>query len=155
MTRLGVGRLASVMITGSLAATTAFLANAAAASVTAPHAAGRAHPHIVAKPSNLMVNTTTHLAGTGFRANAKLQVEECSVKSWIAPQQPCATGNVVTVHTDSSGAFKASLTAEVCPKVTYQARRGFMEVCYVGVAHPQQLDRVVLLGAAKITVTGP
>jgi hypothetical protein len=154
MTRPGFGRLASVMIAGSLAASTAFLATAAAASVTAPRATRMTHPHIVAKPDNLMVNTSTHLTGTGFRANAKLQVEECSVESWIVPQKPCASGNAVTVHTDRYGDFKASMTAEVCPKIMHSPRRGFMETCYVGVAHPQ-LDRVVLLGAAKIIVTGP
>lgn len=154
MTRAGPGRLASLMIAGSLAATTAFLATEAAASVTAPRATRTTHPHIVARPDNLMVNTTTHLTGTGFPANATLHVAECSVKNWIVPQQPCATGNQVTVDTDSSGTFKASLTAEVCPKPTGSARRGFMETCYVGVLHPQ-LDRVLLVGAAKIIVTGP
>jgi hypothetical protein len=35
------------------------------------------------------------------------------------------------------------------------ARRGFQETCYVGVPHPRGIDTIVLVGAAKIVVTGP
>jgi hypothetical protein len=153
MTRVSPGRLASLMIAGSVATASVVLATAAGASVTALSAATA--PHIVANPSNLMVNTATHLSGTGFRPDAKLQVMECSQTSWIAPQQPCATGNPVIVRTGPKGAFKASLTAEVCPQVTPPTRRGFREVCYVGVAHRVGTDFFQLVGAVKIIVTGP
>ena len=147
MKQAGVSRLASVMIAASLAAATPFLATGAASAA--------AVPHIVAKPNNLMVNTTTHLTGTGFRPNTTLKVMECSRTNWIVPQQPCATKNVVTVTTNSAGAFRASMTALVCPKVMQPARRGFQETCYVGVPHPRGIDTIVLVGAAKIVVTGP
>ena len=101
------------------------------------------------------MNTTTNLTGTGFPANRTLKVQECSRTNWIVPQQPCATSNVVTVTTNSAGGFKTKMTAVVCPKVPNLAVLGFSETCYVGVPHPQGIDRVVLVGAAKLTVTGP
>jgi hypothetical protein len=151
MTRASAGRVASALIAGGLAAATVLLTTATAAA--APAALG--HPHIVANPNNLMVNTTTNLTGTGFLPNKTLKIRECSRTNWIVPQQPCATSNVVTVTTNSSGGFKTKMTAEVCPKVTNVAVRGFSETCYVGVPHPVGVDRVVLAGAAKLTVTGP
>ena len=151
MTRTSAGKVASVLIAGGLAAATVLLTSVTAAA--APAALG--HPHIVANPNNLMVNTITNLTGTGFPANKTLKVTECSRTSWIVPQKPCATSNVVTVTTNSAGGFKAKMTAVVCPKVTSSATRGFSETCYVGVPHPQGIDRVVLVGAAKLIVTGP
>jgi hypothetical protein len=143
------------MIAASLAAATSFLATAAAGAAAAPPAGQTAVPHIVAKPSNLMVNTTTRLTGTGFRPNATLTVMECSRTGWIVPQEPCATKNAVTVTTSSVGTFHASMTALVCPKVMQPAGSGFQETCYVGVPHPRGIDTIVLVGAAKIIVTGP
>ena len=150
MTRTGVGRLATTMAIASAAATSAFLM--IAASVPA-QAAVKAGPHIVARPNNLMVNTVTHLTGTGFKPNTTYTVKECSKTSWLEAQQPCATSNIIHAKTNAQGGFLASMTAVVCPQIA-QARRGFSETCYIGVPVPTPAG-MKLIGTAKITVTGP
>ncbi|HEV2373070.1 MAG TPA: neocarzinostatin apoprotein domain-containing protein [Streptosporangiaceae bacterium] len=151
MTRPRVSRLAPTMAVVSAAATSAFLM--IAASVPA-QAAIKAGPHIVANPNNLMVNTVTNLTGSGFKPATTYTVQECSKTIWVVGQKPCATSNTVTVTTNASGGFKTRMTAVVCPKVS-SARRGFSETCYIGVPKPAGLDSIKLIGAAKITVTGP
>jgi Neocarzinostatin family len=147
MTRTGIGRLARLTFTAGLAAASVFVASG-------PVGASQPPAHIVARPSNLMVNTTTKLTGTGFAPNTSLTVKECSRTSWLLPKQPCATSNKLTVTTNASGGFRASMTAVVCPKVKAPGTRGFMETCYIGVPRTSK-DSVVLVGAAKIIVTGP
>jgi hypothetical protein len=148
VTHTGIGRLARSILTGGLAAASVLaVSSAAGASPTAPH--------IVAKPSNLMVNTTTKLTGTGFTPDTTLVVEECSRTNWPVTQQPCASTNRVPVTTDANGDFKASMTAVVCPKVKAPGTRGFKETCHIGVPRSSGKDTVTLLGAAKIIVTGP
>lgn len=147
MTHTGIGRLARLIFTGGLVAASVLLAGGAVGASPTP-------PHIVAKPNNLMVNTTTKLTGTGFTPNTSLKVAECSRTSWLLPKQPCATSNKVTVTTNASGGFKATMKAVVCPKIKTADTRGFMETCYVGVPRISK-DSVALIGAAKIIVTGP
>jgi len=110
-------------------------------------------PHIVAKPNNLMVNTKTTLTGTGFPANTKLTIEECSTNFWIVPKNPCLNTNKITVRTDGHGHFVRQFRVTVCggkhgPEPTSQ-------ICYIGDPHPEGIDTIRLLGAAKITVTYP
>jgi hypothetical protein len=128
------------------------LSAAPASAVPDPTAAP---PHIVARPDNLMVNTDTTLTGTGFPPDRTLTVEECSETTWIVPQNPCATSNIIHVHTTLTGRFRHEMKAEVCPAPGSIAPPGFAERCYVGVPRPTGVDVIVLVGAARITVTGP
>jgi hypothetical protein len=110
-------------------------------------------PHIVAKPNNLMVNTKTTLTGTGFLAKTKLTIEECSKTFWIVPQNPCVHTNKISVLTDGHGRFTRQFRVELCG-----GKRGpfpTSQICYIGDPHPEGIDTVRLLGAAKITVTYP
>jgi hypothetical protein len=113
-----------------------------------------AGPHISAHPHNLMVNTTTNLAGTGFAPSTSLTVEECGHKNWIAGQSPCDTTNSVMVTTNKHGAFKTPFTVQTCPGGK-NTGPGFSERCYIGVPQPSGVDTIVLVGAVRITVTGP
>jgi hypothetical protein len=122
-------------------------ASAATGPVTTP-------PHIVATPNNLMINTKTVLTGTGFAPATKLVVEECSATSWIAPEDPCASSNIIHVRTTAAGNFKHSMTATICPS-DGAPKPGFVQRCYVGVPHPFGVDQVRLLGATSLFVTGP
>lgn len=113
-------------------------------------------PHITATPADPMINTKTILVGTGFAPNATLTVEECSRTSWIAPQDPCATSNVIRVHTSPTGHFRHALTAEICPGVGPGVTPpGFVQLCWVGVPTPVGVDGITLVGASRLTVTGP
>jgi hypothetical protein len=113
-----------------------------------------AGPHITAHPDNLMVNTATNLVGTGFAPTTSLTVEECGHKNWIAPQNPCDSSNSVVVTTSEHGTFKTAFTVQTCPGGTNKGP-GFSERCYIGVPHPSGVDTIDLLGAVRITVTGP
>jgi hypothetical protein len=110
-------------------------------------------PHIVAKPNNLMVNTKTTLTGSGFPAKTKLTIAECPGTNWIVPQNPCVKNNAVSVVTDSRGRFTRQFRVELCggkrgPEPTSQ-------ICYIGDPHPEGVDTITLIGAAKVTVTYP
>jgi hypothetical protein len=110
-------------------------------------------PHIVAKPNNLMINTKTTLTGTGFPAKTKLTIKECPNTGWIVPQNPCVKNNSISVLTDSHGKFTRQFRVELCggkhgPEPTSQ-------ICYIGDPHPEGIDTISLLGAAKVTVTYP
>lgn len=113
-----------------------------------------AAPHITAHPNNLMVNTTTNLVGRGFAPSTSLTVEECGHRNWIAPQNPCDSTNSVTVTTSKHGTFTTTFTAQTCPGGKNKGP-GFSERCYIGVPHPSGVDTIVLVGAVRITVTGP
>jgi len=108
---------------------------------------------IVAKPNNLMANTQTRLTGTGFPAKTKLTIKECATTFWIVPRNPCATNNTISVVTDAHGRFTHQFRAELCG-----GKHGPMptsQICYIGEPHPEGIDTIRLLGAAKITVTYP
>ena len=116
-------------------------------------AVATAGPHIVAKPNNLMINTKTALSGTGFPANTKLTIEECPATLWIVPQQPCVTTNKISVLTDGHGRFTRQFRVELCG-----GKRGpfpTSQICYIGDPHPEGIDTIRLLGAARIVVSYP
>jgi hypothetical protein len=112
-------------------------------------------PHIVARPDSVMVNTSTTLIGRNFRPHTTIRLRECSVRTWVVTANPCASGNGVTVATNAKGAFKTSMVAEVCPGVGSTPPPGFAEICYIGEPVPQGVDTITLVGAVRITVTGP
>jgi hypothetical protein len=110
-------------------------------------------PHIVATPNNLMVNTKTVLRGTGFPARSRLTIEECSMTNWVVTAKPCDTTNQISVLTDGHGRFTRQFKVELCggkrgPEPTSQ-------ICYIGEPHPEGIDTITLIGAAKVTVTYP
>jgi hypothetical protein len=111
-------------------------------------------PHIVAKPSNVMVLHPIKLVGTGFRPNSTLTIKECSRTTWVVNQNPCAPDNAVTVSTNHNGAFKGTMIAELCPQIGTRVPLP-AERCYVGEPVPGGLDTIRLVGAAQITVTYP
>jgi hypothetical protein len=129
---------------------------AALAAIGAFSPAGAAtKPRIVASPNNVMVNTKIHLAGTGFPARTKLKIEECSASNWVVPQNPCDTGNTISVVTDRHGRFGATFTAELCPRSNTAAKPVTKQTCYIGNPEPRGIDTMTLVGAARITVTYP
>ena len=125
----------------------------AAGIATGAAAASPARPHIVAKPNNLMVNANTSLTGTGFPAKTKLTIEECATANWVVTSRPCKGAYKISVRTDAHGRFSAKFRALLCG-----GKRGSgptSQICYIGNPHPQGVDTITLLGAAKITVTYP
>jgi hypothetical protein len=109
-------------------------------------------PHIVAKPNNLMVNTKTTLTGTGFPARTRLTIKECPNTGWIVPQNPCVKNNSISVLTDAHGHFVHQFQVELCG-----GKRGQFtsQICYIGDPHPEGVDTITLLGAARVIVTYP
>jgi len=118
-------------------------------------------PKIVAKPDSVMVNKKTTLTGSGFRRHKKLTIVECSATAWVVPKQICNHRNAVTVRTSARGRFTVRFKVLVCPAASSSAAlppagaRGFSKRCFVGVPTPRGVDVVILVGAARITVTGP
>lgn len=110
-------------------------------------------PHIKAVPNSVMVNTDTHLIGAGWPAHDTITLTECSQKAWVVPQSPCDTDNTVTVTTNGHGRFSTPFKVETCPAPTVPP--GFAERCYIGVPAASGVDTVTLVGAVRITVTGP
>jgi hypothetical protein len=86
-----------------------------------------------------------------------LTIKECSQTTWIVPESPCATSNVIAIATDANGAFETTMTAEVCPSPTPTPVAGpsFVQNCYIGEPVPQGIDTITLVGASLLTVTGP
>ncbi len=115
--------------------------------------AGTGKPHITAHPNNVMVNTATELIGTHFQPSTTLTVKECGLKNWIVPQNPCDSSNSIVVTTNAQGAFKSSFIVETC--TTGSGDPGFSQRCYIGVPTPNGIDTITLVGAVRITVTGP
>jgi hypothetical protein len=110
-------------------------------------------PRIVAKPNNLMINTKTLLTGSGFPARTRLTIEECSMTNWVVTANPCDTTNKISVLTDAHGRFTRQFKVELCggkrgPEPTSQ-------ICYVGDPHPEGIDTIALLGAARVIVSYP
>jgi hypothetical protein len=114
---------------------------------------GSAAPHIVAKPKSVMVNSTTELVGKNFPPKHTMKIDECPSKTWIVPQNPCDTTNVLRVRTNAEGQFTGTFTVQVCGAANTPP--GFSETCYIGEPTPQGVDTITLTGAATITVTGP
>lgn len=114
-------------------------------------------PTIVTDPVSVMVGAATKLTGTNFPADATLTIKECSQTTWIVPEDPCVTSNVISIATNSNGDFVTTMTAEVCPSPTPTpvAGPGFVQNCYLGQPVPQGIDTITLVGASRITVTGP
>jgi hypothetical protein len=112
-------------------------------------------PRIVAKPDSVMVNKKTTLTGSGFRRHRKLRIWECSARSWVVPAQICNHRNAVTVRTNAHGGFAVKFKVLVCPAASSAVGRGFSRHCFVGVPTPSGVDVVILVGATRITVTGP
>ena len=113
-----------------------------------------ASPHIVAHPHSVMVNGSTTLIGTNFKARKSITIKECSEKTWIVPQNPCASTNAIVVKTNAQGGFTSSFTVQTCPGGTTSSP-GFSETCYIGDPMPSGIDVINLVAAARITVTGP
>jgi hypothetical protein len=111
-------------------------------------------PHISAHPNSVMVNTDTTLVGKHFQPDTSLTLAECSQKNWVAPRNPCNTTNTVTVTTDTKGGFDTGFKVETCPGGVNKGP-GFSERCFIGVPTPSGVDTVDLVGAVRITVTGP
>jgi len=122
----------------------------AASARTAAHG-----PRIIASLDTVMVNASTILHGSGFRPHHKLLLWECSVRTWVVPMKACNHRNAVTVRTNAVGRFTVRFTVLVCPKPQRLVPAGFSRTCYIGEPQVQGVDTVTLIGAAKITVTGP
>lgn len=124
-------------------------AGPAYAVTAAPHAST---PRIVAKPSSVMVDSATKLTGTHFSAATSVTLEECNASEWIVPLDPCTSTSVMTVTTNTRGAFKAVFTVKTCPG---SPTAGTSERCYIGEPTPSGIDTVQLRGAVTVTVTFP
>jgi hypothetical protein len=114
---------------------------------------GKATPHIVAHPDNVMVLRTTKLNGSSFPAKSKITIEECASTFWIAPQDPCDTTNSIQVKTNAGGHFQSVLTVHAC--AANNTTPGFSQTCYIGEPKGTGVDTEALVGAVAITVTGP
>jgi hypothetical protein len=113
-------------------------------------------PHIVATPNNVMVNTKINLVGTGFPARSKLVIKECSTTNWVVvAQHPCDTDNTISVVTDRHGRFASTFKAELCPRSKPGPGPVTQQTCYIGNPQPRGKDTIMLVGAARITVTYP
>jgi len=113
-------------------------------------------PHIVAKPNNVMVNTTISLTGTGFPARTRLAIKECSNTNWVVvAQRPCDTANAISVATDVHGRFAHSFKVQLCPRTKVGPGPVTRETCYIGNPQPRGVDTITLVGAAKVIVTYP
>ena len=114
-------------------------------------------PHIVAKPNSIMVNGTTKLTGKHFPASTSVTLDECSQTTWVVMSNRCDTNNSIKVKTNAQGQFQAVFTVHTCPATgaTGTASPGFSQTCYIGEPRPFGIDTITLIGAVKITVTGP
>ena len=141
--------------TTSLIGVVAGLGLAALSATTVPAAAVSVlPPTITAHPGSVMVNTKTTLICQNFVPRTTLQIVECSQTVWLVPQNPCSSGNGITVTTNAKGGFRARLKVEACPTVVPPPSTALAELCYVGVPK-LGLDTVSLVPDAKIVVTYP
>jgi hypothetical protein len=85
------------------------------------------------------------LDGSGFVRNASHLVEECSRTTWIAPADPCADTNAITVTAGADGGFTHLFVVEACSAA-------LSSDCFIGTPIPSGVDVVELAGAARITV---
>jgi hypothetical protein len=128
---------------------------AAAAAPGGGVTAARHGPRIVAKPDSVMVNRRTTLTGSGFRRHKKLTILECSARNWVVPAQVCNHRNAIKIRTNAHGGFRVKIKVLVCPSIRKAVPAGFSKRCFVGVPTIRGVDTETLVGAVKITVTGP
>jgi len=132
-----------------IAATAILLAGAPLA-----QARTRAKPgKLKVKPGNVMVNTPVTVKGKGFTPRTLVTLHECGRTFWLVPEEPCNTGNVVSVQTSARGTFTTSMRAEVCPE-GMPGKAITERTCYVGVEKVTE-DTVALSPSAKLIVTYP
>jgi hypothetical protein len=124
----------------------------AAAVIAASGAQAASGARIRLKPKSVMVNHQTVVTGREFPADTTIVLAECSVTTWIAPQQPCLTANQQVVTTNNHGAFETPFTVELCPVSSVKITR---ERCFIGEPKPTGVDTVELFAAAKVIVTWP
>ena len=60
---------------------------------------GGGHGKLKVKPKDVMVTQSVQVKGMGFARRAAVTLRECGRTFWIVPEEPCNTGNEVTVHT--------------------------------------------------------
>jgi hypothetical protein len=101
-----------------------------------------------------MVNTRTTLIGRNFTPHTTVHLVECSQTSWVVMQNPCSTGNGITVTTNAKGGFVARMKVETCPAVP-PVGVGLAERCYIGVPKVSGIDTVSLVPDTAIVVTFP
>lgn len=134
---------------------------ASAYMLPAPVAAkAKHHPKIVAAPRKVRVNKVTTLTGSGFKPHAKLVLNECAARAWIVPKQVCNHRNAAAVRTGPHGGFLVRMKILVCPRgMQPQVRvldpRRFAVPCFIGVPKIAGVDTETLIGAVRISVTGP
>ncbi len=93
------------------------------------------------------------MKGVGFAHRAAVTLRECGRTFWIVPEEPCNTGNEITVHTNARGSFTTSMKAEVCP----EGEPGLAiteRTCYIGVPKFGE-DTGELSPSVKLIVTYP
>ncbi|HWD07978.1 MAG TPA: hypothetical protein VHA57_02675 [Actinomycetota bacterium] len=101
----------------------------------------RESPAIVPSQPLVGAGQSIRISGIGWAPNSSYTVEECSVTSWIAPRDPCLTGNRVVVNANSVGQFTATFQVLPC---------GPTVGCFLGVPEPRGIDAFFLAGAAPI-----
>lgn len=125
----------------------------AAAAIATSGAQAASGARIKVKPKSVMVGHETMVTGREFPADTTIVLAECSVTTWIVPQQPCLTANETTVTTNNRGAFETPFIVEIC------APNGSVKVtkrkCFIGEPKPFGVDQVELFAAAKVIVTWP
>jgi hypothetical protein len=105
------------------------------------------------KPDNVMVNTTVTVKGKGLPPKSSVTLRECGRTFWIVPEEPCNTGNEVSVKTSARGSFVTSFKVEVCPE-GMPGKVITERTCYIGVPKFGE-DTVALSPSAKVIVTYP
>ncbi len=123
------------------------------------------HPKIVARPHKLRVNKVTTLSGEGFRPRHRYVLNECSAQTWVVPAHVCNHRNAVHVRTGPHGGFQVRMKVLACPRrmqpqsrvPRLEVRRpeGFVVHCFIGVPRIAGVDTETLVGAVRISVTGP
>lgn len=137
LTRTAIACVALAASSGALAAT-----------------ASPAHrqPAIKAKPTNLMVDKSTTLTGSGWPRRAKITLRECASEAWAAPREPCLEEDLETVETNGSGRFSAAFEVGVCDGAFSGPTQ---RTCYIGEPEPSGVDTIELRGAVAIQVSYP
>ena len=106
-----------------------------------------------AHPAEIMINTDTTIAGSGFPAHTMISLTECGARFWLAPKDPCNTENAETIETNAKGRFKTPFEAQLCPEGK-RAHQPTTLIRYVGVLQFGE-DTGMLEPAAKVKVTYP
>jgi hypothetical protein len=132
----------------------ACVAFAAGAIAGTPAAQAHAKPgKLTVKPGDVMVNTTVTVKGKGFAHSSAITLHECGSTTWLVPEEPCSSANVVTVETNARGGFTTSMRADVCPE-GMPGKAITERTCYVGVEKVTE-DTGALVPWAKLIVTYP